>query len=246
MTQDLTLTRTINLEVAFNVRHLGGYRAANGRRTPATIIRSAGLHRLTGGGSRQVADLGVRTIIDLRSEVERERDVTPDLAPLGIRTVWAPVFQSDASPSGLGKDFPGFGKVYERFLDDGQAAWRTTAETIGAAPGAVIVHCSAGKDRTGVAAALLLDLAGVERDEIVADFAESAGNLAPERDRWLPAMEKRGISAALTEQLLASDPEDMEYLLDRLHRRWGGAAGYLRSTGLESSTIEKLQQKLVD
>ncbi len=83
----MSSTRELAIEVAHNVRHLGGYAAANGRVTNESVIRSASLHRLTTNGLGTLADAGVEVIVDLRSTVERERDVTPNAAAFGIRQV---------------------------------------------------------------------------------------------------------------------------------------------------------------
>jgi protein-tyrosine phosphatase len=184
--------------------------------------------------------------VDFRSTVEVERDVTPDMTRHGVRNIQAPVFQSDAAPSALGEDFPGFGAIYERFLDQGGGAYRTLAETVLDYDGSVVFHCAAGKDRTGVGAMLLLELAGVAEVDIVADYAESAYHLESERPVWIERMTGRGMSPELSEKLLGSHPEAMEVTLDVLRHRWGSAAGYLRSQGMTGQRIEQLQERLVD
>jgi protein-tyrosine phosphatase len=117
-----TETRELTVEVAHNIRHLGGYRTRNCSRTISNdIVRSATLHRLTDRGVETIAEAGIRTIIDFRSEMELEREKTPDVTKFGIRSIHAPVFRStDASPAGLAdKEFPGYGFVYQRFLEIG-------------------------------------------------------------------------------------------------------------------------------
>jgi protein-tyrosine phosphatase len=240
-----TLERHISLEIAFNVRHLGGYRTRSGGRTSDRIIRAASLHRLTPDSVADLAGNGLAVVVDFRSAVEVERDVTPDMAQHGITNLNVPVFQSDAAPSALGDNFPGFGAIYERFLEQGGAAYRALAETILDYDGVVLFHCAAGKDRTGVASMLLLELAGVSESDIVADYAESSYHLESEKPVWLERMAARGMDARLAEQLLGSHPEAMEHTLDVLRHRWGSAAGYLRAQGLPGSDIERLQERLV-
>src|SRR5690606_23117977 len=128
---------------------LGGYPAPGKRRTRADVIRSASLHRLTTESIASLRETGITTIVDLRSTVERERDVTPDMSAHNVANVHLPVFESDASPSGLGENFPGFGPIYERFLENGGNAYRRLCEHIAASDGGVLFHCAAGKDRTG-------------------------------------------------------------------------------------------------
>jgi protein-tyrosine phosphatase len=240
-----TLERHISLEIAFNVRHLGGYRTRSGGRTSDRLIRAASLHRLTSGSVADLAANGLAAVVDFRSAVEVARDTTPDMRRHGIANVNVPVFQSEAAPSALGENFPGFGAVYVRFLEQGGAAYRALAETILASDGAVLFHCAAGKDRTGVAAMLLLDLAGVGEADIVADYAESSYHLESEKPAWLERMSERGMSHELADQLLGSHPEAMEHTLDVLRHRWGSAAGYLRAQGMPGPDIERLQERLV-
>lgn len=242
----LTITnRELRLEVAHNVRHIGGYRTADGRSTSDTVIRSAGLHRLTATGLGTLADHGVDVIVDLRSQVERERDVTPDPATAGIRHVFAPVFEEDHSPVAMDAEFPGYYVIYQRMLESGHNAYRTLFETIENTDGRVLFHCSAGKDRTGIGAALMLGLAGVEERVIVEDYAVSYELLAPLFDEWLPKMAERGIDEQRGKQLMGSPPDAMENTLAHIQRLYGGPAGYLESIGLSTGTLSAVKARLV-
>ncbi|GIW13148.1 MAG: phosphatase [Tepidiforma sp.] len=242
---DTTSTdRELRLEVAHNVRHLGGYRTRGGGLTADTTIRSASLHRLTERGLEQLREREVLTIVDFRSDVERERDATPDTRRFGIRVVHAPVFQHDASPAGLAGEFPGFAAVYAMFLETGASAYRTLFETLAEAEGRVLFHCAAGKDRTGVAAALLLDLAGVDDETIIADYVATERLLAPLRGQWLPQMRERGFDERKAEALLAAPREDMEATLERLRERFGGAEGYAREIGVSDDAISAVRARL--
>jgi protein-tyrosine phosphatase len=244
---ELTITdRELRLEIAHNVRHLGGYTTSNGRTTRDDIVRSASLHRLTETGMRHLAEAGVTTIIDFRSDMEVERDVTPDSKPYGIRRVHAPVFQHDASPVGLdSEEFPGYGVIYERFLDVGRNAYSTLFETVAEAEGRVLFHCAAGKDRTGVAAALLLDLAGVDEATIIEDYTLTESLLAPMVAEWLPRMEERGIGPERGRELMAAPAEAMVSALAFLRSRYGNAEGYAREIGVSDGVISAVRRRMV-
>ncbi len=243
---ELTITnRELRLEIAHNVRHLGGYTTSNGRTTRDDIIRSASLHRLTDTGMRHLAEAGVTTIIDLRSDMELARDVTPDSTPYGIRMVHAPVFQQDASPVGLEAEFPGYGVIYERFLDIGRNAYRTLFETAADAEGRVLFHCAAGKDRTGVAAALLLDLAGVDEATIIEDYTLTESLLAPMLNDWLPQMQERGIAPEKAKTLMAAPAEAMVSAIAHIRQTYGNAEGYARKIGLSETTISAVRARMV-
>ncbi len=240
-----TLTRELRLEVAHNVRHLGGYETADGKRTNAFAVRSAGLHRLTPAGLGTLADAGVEVIVDLRSRVERERDATPAPEPFGIRRVEAAVFEQDASPAGLGENFAGFAPVYRSMLEIGKPAYRTLFTTMAETHGTVLFHCAAGKDRTGLAAALLLELLEVADETIVADYALSERLLAPQFEAWLPKMRERGIDERRARALMASEPEVMRDTLAHIRERYGSGEGYLRELGLTPGLLQSLRQKMV-
>lgn len=243
----LTITnRELRLEVAHNVRHMGGYATRDGRTTSDSVIRSAGLHRLTPQGLGALAEAGVTTIVDLRSTVERERDVTPDPSAVGISHVFAPVFEQDHSPVGAAdSEFPGYFAVYQRMLESGRHAYRTLFENIADCDGRVVFHCTAGKDRTGIAAALMLGLAGVDRETIVEDYAHSYRLLEPLLAEWLPKMAERGMDEAKARELMGSDPEDMARTLDHIDSLYGGPAGYLESIGLSASALSAVKARLV-
>ncbi|MCK9519769.1 MAG: tyrosine-protein phosphatase [Dehalococcoidia bacterium] len=236
-------TRDIDIEIAFNVRHLGGYSTRNGKESSHELIRSASLHRLTHTGVGNLREIGVSTVVDFRSSAEREREATPDLRYAGIDVVHAPVFEEDASPVGLSEEFPGFAKVYEHFLEEGARAYRTLFETVARREGAVLFHCAAGKDRTGVAAALLLQLAGVGNADIIEDYTRSAELLRPWRSGWEPKMAERGVSEERAEQLMASNAEDMAATLAFIGMRWGDAEGYLESIGLSRADISAVRAR---
>lgn len=241
----LTITRELTLEIAHNVRHIGGYRTADCRATSEQVIRAAGLQRLTAAGLQALADHGVMTIVDLRSSVERERDVTPDVTVHAIKHIFAPVFEQDASPVGLGEDFHGFATVYARMLETGREAYRVLFETIAGSEGYVLFHCAAGKDRTGVATALLLDLVGVPDETILNDFALSAALLEPLLEQWLPRMKERGIDESRGRALLAANPDDMAATLAHIRARFGSAEGYVRDIGLAAGQVEALKARVL-
>lgn len=245
----MTLTiinRELRLEVAHNVRHIGGYRAQDGRTTSSTIVRSAGLHRLTANGLGALRDTGVTTIIDLRSTAEREREATPAPVPYGIQHVFAPVFEQDQSPTGQANEpFPGYAVVYERMLETGRDAYRTLFEVLADSSEGVLFHCAAGKDRTGVAAALILGLAGIEETDIVQDYAVSASLLAPLFPEWRPKMAERGITEERAQELMASPPDVMQATLRHIATTYGGPAGYLESIGLSTAAMSAAKARIL-
>ncbi len=248
VTTETAIQRHLHFEYTFNIRHLGGYRTRDGRETRAEVIRAASLHRLTDAGVEEFVSHGITTVVDLRSERERVDTQAPDMAGHGVRHVFAPVFSDDASPAGLSEGFTGFGPIYREFLETGQPAYRALFGSIAASEGRVVFHCAAGKDRTGVAAALLLELAGVEDEDIVADYSQSAellknafADLRAREAQTRPA----NVDEATMQKLLGSEPEYIEDTLSYIRGRWGSARGYMHAIGLTPAETSALRAKLV-
>ncbi|MFN0094532.1 MAG: tyrosine-protein phosphatase [Dehalococcoidia bacterium] len=244
--QTMTRPRILPLEGAPNVRHLGGYATRYGRSTGAHIVRSSSLHRLGSDGLGVLTSWGIRTVVDLRSEGERNEFPTPDIAPLGIERIVAAVFEHDASPPALAPEFPGFAPIYQTFLETGRDAYRSVIETLATTSGGFLYHCAVGKDRTGVATALLLDLVGVADETIVEDYSQSGGLLAEMLPQWEEAMRGRGLDASRAAALMASPREDMVATIAHLRDRYGDAEGYFLEAGVSVGTIETARERLVD
>lgn len=176
------MPRHLDWEGCFNVRDLGGIPTTDGRTTRyGAIVRADSLHKLTDAGWSAVLDHRVRTVIDLRNDDERAADVarrpaqltTVELPLDGIedREFWAPIVEG-----------PQFGTpiYYRGHLERMPERSATVLTAIARArPGGVAVHCVGGRDRTGQIAILLLALAGVASDEIVADYELSDERLPP-------------------------------------------------------------------
>ncbi len=240
--------RTLRFETVHNARHLGGHPTASGQPTIASdLVRSGGLAELTPAGMDALCAHGVRTVVDLRSSVEHAAHPTPDLGGHGVTVVAAPVFEVDASPGALAlRDRrPDHAAIYRQFLTEGGDAYRTLFETIAASAGGVLFHCAVGKDRTGVATALLLELAGTPDDRIVADYARSARELEPVVEASAERMERRGIDAETARLMLGAPPQAMEATLDFLRGRWGSAAGYLGALGLGAGAVAAVRARLL-
>jgi protein tyrosine/serine phosphatase len=114
-----------------------------------------------------------------------------------------------------------------------------------AAPGGVLIHCLAGKDRTGIAVALLLGLVGVDEAQIAADYALSEASLAGERAAALSAAGDDEARARV-ERSYESTVEVMLATLAHLRTHHGGAEAYLTRAGLSKADIERIRERLLD
>ncbi|MFE2110068.1 tyrosine-protein phosphatase [Kitasatospora sp. NPDC059463] len=174
-----TEDRTLVWDGCLNVRDLGGLRTTTGARTTrGAIVRADNLDRLTAEGWDALLDHGVRTVVDLRNTEEYKpllplpEDVELIRVPLDELAGpawWQAYGHLDGTPLAL-----------RPYLDHCPHAAAELITTIaGARPGGLVVHCGAGRDRTGLAALLLLALADVEPAEIAADYLLSAPNVRP-------------------------------------------------------------------
>lgn len=191
---------------------------------------------------------GVTTVVDLRSQSEVDGTFDPRfprptgdrVRASGVAYVHRPLVD-DASLKRLGEA----SNMYERYLlmlDTRQEAFRDIFTSIAEADGSVLFHCFAGKDRTGLVAALLLDLAGVDAEGIAADFAETDLQLAQQYDRWISQAEPEKREAMRDE--LRCPPDRILGVLDFILTKWGGVAGYLEASGMAPPNIDRLASKL--
>ncbi|CAN5765490.1 tyrosine-protein phosphatase [soil metagenome] len=256
----MTVDRWIGVSGAHNVRDLGGLPLRNsGGATTSTgaLYRADALDGLTADDLRLLHEqLGVRHVVDLRSASERAERGRGRLGDVdGVAYTEVEVIPADlidarqaarkqaVERGGVAASIMAGG--YIQLLDYGAPAF-TAAVTEISRPGGTpaLFHCAAGKDRTGVLAALLLEVAGVERDAIVADYALTSERLEPIFTRL------RGVDSF--EQLAADVPafvfeavaDTMVEFLDRLDDQWGSAAGYLTAIGVPDDSIERIRTLL--
>jgi protein-tyrosine phosphatase len=220
---------------------------------PGVVIRSDNVASLTPAGRRAMIDYGVATVIDLRSESEVKGSPGPPFSEFQS-TSPATAITDGASPAYLNipliddatapvlNEAPGMPERYMLMLERRQSAFGSVFEAIAATDEPVLFHCFAGKDRTGLVAALMLSLAGVDPEAIGADYAETDIQLAGRYEEWLAKAAPERLETMRDE--LRCPPEWMLSALEHLEQKWGGVEAYLEAAGLSSSTISRLQAKL--
>jgi protein-tyrosine phosphatase len=235
--------RWIRLPGTTNLRDLGGYPAADGGTVRwRTLLRSDALHRLDQSGRAALAGLGLRTVIDLRTD--EEVMATPSaLDGAGVRTYHVPLFDASA----IGRLPPELAAIYRYMIDDCGAA---VAEAVGrlctrnALPG--LIHCTAGKDRTGLVAAIVLAVIGVPDDIIAADYAMSGTHLDPGAATAISQIRSvSGVGRWLDLGALGAPPQIIHDALARVRAQAGSVPGYLLRNGLTRRDIETLRRALV-
>ncbi len=245
------LPRSITLEGASNVRDLGGWRAAEGGRVRfGAVFRSASLGGLTDADAATLAGTGLRTVVDLRGD--RERDHAPsrlDALP-GVDVHWLPI-----DPS-LGASLRDLAAARETTGEDAMELMRRAYVAyalewphryaamfdllLQEARRPLLFHCTAGKDRTGLGAALLLTALGVEHEAIRADYLATnrlwAGE--PELTAILPP--------AVAEVLLGVHTELLDAAFAAIHAAHGSLDAYFtQRIGLDAVRRERLREALL-
>jgi protein-tyrosine phosphatase len=244
--------RRLSWDACYNVRDLGGYATSDGTQTRwRSFVRADTMCRLTVDGRTALLDYGVRTVLDLRRSDELRLDPNPFAAPPGQTSLvtylnlplgaGASIHERAAVKAASGTTLEG---LFCTVLDN---YWRGIAAILAAiasAPeGGVLFHCHAGKDRTGIVAALLLTLAGVSYPTIAEDYALSAVCLQPIYDEQLrqePDPARREWMATW----MATTPETMLAILAHLDAKHGGAEAYLLASGVTGEKVERIRQRL--
>jgi protein-tyrosine phosphatase len=249
--------RHVLLEGCLNLRDLGGYETADGRRVRfGCLFRSDELHALTDADLEAVGALGIRVVFDLRNLDERE--ARPNRLPPGVEVLErvTPSTGGDTRTTEqqimLGelpaRDDEFFAGVYIRLLDVLAPELRIIVERAAdARTRPLLFHCAAGKDRTGITAALLLGLLGVPDDVILDDFELTTTYFTPRKMASLAGrMAEYGITDERLRPLLEARRPVLATMIDHVNDRWGGFDAYAREhVGVGTEVIDRLRTELL-
>jgi protein-tyrosine phosphatase len=242
--------RTIAFEAVFNFRDLGGYPADEGRSVQwRRLFRADGLHRLRPEEGEQFRELGIATVIDLRTD--QEVDVRGRFPTEVARVDYHHLPMFDVEPDWHAYDdleSPDYlAKRYEEMLHTGRAAVRETLHILGrpeAYP--VVFHCAAGKDRTGITSAVVLGLLGVP-DEVIADDYALSHEAMARMNAWAevhtPEVMER--IAAYPPAVGGAVPETMTRFLGLLRSQHGSVEGLARDLGAGEDVIAAIRDNLL-
>ncbi len=243
------LDRSIAFRYVFNVRDLGGLPTQDGRTVRRGLVfRADGVHRLDGDDLEAARALGLQTVIDLRTEAEISRGRFPtEQYPVRwhhlpvLRRIWS---DDELVPGASAAEF-----LRDRYLDmldsGGDSVAGALALVAGGAP--ALFHCAAGKDRTGVVAAVLLGRLGVADDDIVTDYHASAGAMAAFVD-WLTIEFPQALDSMTSQppEYLEAPPEAMAGFLDGVRDRYGSMEGLADHLGVPAEVVTDLRATLLD
>lgn len=256
------MTRWIELDGVVNMRDLGGLPTHSGRETrEGRLIRSDNLQDLSEGDVRHLVEVvGVSDVIDLRSELELtltgpgplrrttlahhhhsflQEDRAEETANAALALPWHDRPEDRARSDFWTHHYLGY---LAKRPDSVSGALAAVADSSGGA----VVHCAAGKDRTGTVTALALSVAGVPDEAIVADYAVTAERIQRIIDRlvdvepYASGLQGRSID----EQTPRA--ETMEAILTALRDEFGGAEGWLREQGWGADDLDRLRARLTD
>ena len=242
-----TRARRILVDGTYNLRDIGGYPAAEGRSTRwGKLYRSDALHRVSDEGREKIRRLGIRTVVDLRSDDE-VRSAPNALRGLELTTMRRPIFAGSLAAI-LTPDATLESTYAVVLAESGPALADAVAGIAASGVDPVLVHCTAGKDRTGLVVALTLLAVGVDRHSVVEDYALTADNL---RGEWAEHTHEVvrsfgvDVTPALAELISDSPAAAIESALRRVEESHGTVLDYLRANGLSEDSIARLRATLL-
>jgi protein-tyrosine phosphatase len=245
--------RLIGLEAVHNFRDLGGYPTAGGRTTKwRTLFRSDGLYRLRSADDMsRVMQLGLKSVIDLRTEREqREQGIFPidDIEVTFHHLSIVDVTWSDTETPEFEDEVEFLVWGYRDMLEIGSSRFADAMHVLAQTDSLpAVFHCAAGKDRTGVLAALLLSSLGVDDAHICADYGLTQDAMR-RSIAWSkvhrPELAER--YATIPKAYLAADPRAMQIILKELAQQHGSVRNYVREIGVADATVEALGNLLLE
>lgn len=262
------ISKRIELEKLSNTRDLGGIRSADGVVRPGCLFRSGQLYFANEADIARLEALQLGRIYDFRSALERSEKPDPQIGdaenihmPI-VRDVTAGVTRDKKADSGVFfmimekvRDDPQFGvhymtDTYRQMVQDGYAVSqyrKFISEVADQNDGAVLWHCTAGKDRAGFAAVLLLEILGVSREDILEDYLSTNEHIAAETDK-IVAMVNRKLDISGVEQAVrdffGAREEYIGIIYDYVDDVFGGMSGFIRGPlGITAEQEEMIRER---
>jgi protein tyrosine/serine phosphatase len=253
---EVSLPVRVSLAGTANTRDLGGYQTEQGQRVRSGVLyRSDSPHRLAGGDAGAFERLGIRTIVDLRSYAELDRLGRPPLGPTVRVYVHAPlrIAVPVTGPATVPPDLKlddtlTLGKLYCRFVTESGEELRTILRLLSdeqAFP--ALFYCVAGKDRTGIVAAIILALLGVPDEIIAADYAATADSF----ELFLELASQDGALGNLADgqqvdsALLGAEAETMLSFLSWIRAEFGSVENLVGGFGIDGAAVAALRHNLL-
>jgi protein-tyrosine phosphatase len=252
----------IELDGAVNVRDLGGLPTEDGAKTAdARLLRADNLQELSPADiATLVGEIGLTTVVDLRSSDELASEGPAPLDGVaGVLHFHHPVLAEAGSATDAASDVlltranrdwsrypadPICGH-YLGYLEDRPDQVAAALRSVARSEGAALVHCAAGKDRTGVVVAVALSAVGVRRPAVIADYAATGERIGPVLARLRRSPTYAGDISGEPDELQRPRPQTMAAFLEQVDARYGGAARWLAGHGFGPDDLQLLRAKLL-
>jgi protein-tyrosine phosphatase len=242
-----------------NLRDLGGYEATDGRRVRwGLTFRSSNLGRLTDKGLGQIRRLGIKTVCDFRTEAEALKQPNRFPGSEAVGYVRLPIQHGDFEPTlvfdrirkgdydWISEDFmlQGYIESMERYPEVWVRLFNLLADSCNRP---LLFHCTGGKDRSGVAAALILLALGVSEETVVGDYGLSDEYNAEVRHKINDDLRPLGVDIAQVAPYFTAPPSRIRALLEYVDDRYGSAVGYLvKKAGVSEAMLNRLKEDLLE
>jgi hypothetical protein len=230
---------------AYNFRDLGGLPTEDGRTTRRGVVyRSATLHDCGADEAAVLRDrLAIGCVVDLRTPDEIADQGAASATAWGVRCVNLPVLPPPLPPAGPADLLTRYLAYLEHSTPNVVAALALLGRE---APRPVAIHCTSGKDRTGVVTGLLLRLVGVTRDAVAEDYAATAPNIGAVMERLGRRGPRPLRTAAIPPGILEAETETMRAFLEKFEARHGTVRAWAVENGLEPDAVAVLEGALLD
>lgn len=236
----------IPLEGSCNARHLGGYDAGGRTTKDFVFFRTESPAGMTAADREKLYNLGVRTVLDLRGSWELADEPNPFSEMPGVKYYNVSLMDSSTPPHLT--VHKSLAEQYVDMLNNRGFMFKECVERILEEEQGVLFHCSAGKDRTGVIAAILLLNAGVSKEMVIEEYLYSSILLKP----WIDASREKFLNLlppeqhGIIEDILTVKPEYINAFLDEMSAKYGDIKAYLKHIGLTDAQTKALADKVIN
>ena len=250
--------QNLSIQGLINARDLGGLAATDGRKIRRhRLIRADALNNLTAAGIEKLRDYGLSTVIDLRTETERNEK--PDPAVPGAAILHIPIFEEETAGITREKDsaakmnsVPDMSRLYRHMVSDDHSVAQLSKvikAIMAVKDGCVLFHCTAGKDRTGLVAMLLLGILGVSDEDILEDYIYTNVTGADVAYAYRDMVLRKTGNEALAESVKRAFLADESYLLGAMFvvKECGGYTQFFKERlGISEEKIESFRNRIAE
>jgi protein-tyrosine phosphatase len=235
-------SRHLDWEGCLNLRDLGGLRTEDGKTTAwGAFVRGDTLCGLSEAGRGSVVGYGIRTVVDLRSAEELDREPNPFAALPDVVSYLHHPLNDPATEERISAQPSGVERYITMVEAGGERIARIFTAFASARPG-ILFHCYAGRDRTGIVAALLLRLARVDVDTIVRDYEETDERMNARYETWRATLEGTRLERFISS--LADRGGPIRTILTRVEDRYGSVGSYLEEHGAARSDVGRVAARI--